>query len=58
MIGLDVVTVCTKFLNVKDTFTYDPHFEQGLHEIVTTFRFLEKSLVESKVSEYHLIFYF
>jgi hypothetical protein len=56
MIGLDDVAICTEFLNAKDTFTYGPHFEQGLHEIATTFRLIEKSLVESKVSGYHLIF--
>jgi hypothetical protein len=56
MIGLDDIIVCTEFLNVKDTFTYNPHFEQGSHEIVMTFCLPEKSLVESKVSEYHLIF--
>jgi hypothetical protein len=43
--------------NAKDTFTYDPHSKQGLHEIAMTSRLLEKSLGESKVREYHLIFY-
>jgi hypothetical protein len=55
MIGLDDAIFCTKFLNVKDTFTYGPHIKQGLHEIATS-RLLEKFLCESKVNEYHLIF--
>jgi len=56
MIGLDDATICTKFLNVKDTFTYNPHSKQGLHETVMTCQLLEKSQGESKVNEYHLIF--
>jgi hypothetical protein len=56
MIRLDDVVVCMKFLNAKDTFTYDPHFEQGSHDIAMTFQLSKKSLVKSKVSEYHLIF--
>jgi hypothetical protein len=55
MIGLDDATICMKFLNVKDTFTYNPHFEQRSHEITKTFWLPKKSLVELKVSEYHLI---
>ncbi len=33
MIGLDDATICMEVLNVKDTFTYNPHFEQRSHEI-------------------------
>jgi hypothetical protein len=57
MIGLNDATIYTKKINVKDTFTYGPHIEQGLHEIAKTSRLPKKSLRESKVSEYHLIFY-
>jgi hypothetical protein len=57
MIELDDEIFCMEIYNVKDTFTYNPHSEQGLHEIAMTSRLLEKSLGESKVHEYHLIFY-
>jgi hypothetical protein len=50
MIRLDDVAICTEFFNVKETFTYDPHFEQGSHEIATTSWLLKKSLCESKVN--------
>jgi hypothetical protein len=53
MIGLDDATICIEFMNVKDTFTYNPHFEQRSHEITKTFWLPKKSLAELKVSEYH-----
>jgi hypothetical protein len=56
MIGLDDLVVCTKNFNVMDTFTYDPHSEQGSHEIATTSQVLKKFTGELKVCEYHLIF--